>query len=174
MIHPYFQGREVKSGFLEGPSQEAAKERGNYLTQTSSLMEFHLTLLLHYIPLISPSLFSAPTKLQCNFEVAATCSGSLACFLPEGEVLLLQDFREQEPFYNLNYGKVNLRLSVWDQLLRLPGRQLLPMSGAKTKFDCHSSLSPNDCRWRESLLIIGFLRGQRRDLLWTNITRCQD
>lgn len=81
-------------------------------------------------------------------QVQQGCYCWISCCLPEGEVFIW-DFREQEPFHNLNYHKVNLQLSVW-VVLRLPGKQLWPKSYAETKLNCHQCLSVNDSGKRES------------------------
>lgn len=81
-------------------------------------------------------------------QVQQHCYCWISCCLPEGEVFIW-DFREQEPFHNLNYHKVNLQLSV-QVALRLPGKQLWPKSDAETKLNCPQCLSVNDRSERES------------------------
>lgn len=112
-------------------------------------------------------LTSAQTRVAVRIlQVQEGCYCWISCCLPEGEVFIW-DFREQEPFHNLNYHKVNLQRSA-RVVLRLLGKQLWPKSCAETKLNCHQCLSVNDSSERESSDNWLFEESEKGFESWTN------
>lgn len=110
---------------------------------------YSITLLILHHSHLFLILTSAQTiEAEKILQIQQGCYCWISCCLPEGEVFIW-DFREQEPFHNLNYHKVNLQLSV-QVVLRLPGKQLWPKSHVETKLNCRQCLSVNDRSERES------------------------
>lgn len=128
---------------------EAQLKENNCSPDNFILTCYSITFLIPHHRHLFLILTSALTREAARIsQVQQHCYCWISCCLPEGEVFIW-DFREQEPFHNLNYHKVNLQLSV-QVALRLPGKQLWPKSNAETKLNCPQCLSVNDRSERES------------------------